>query len=122
VRKPPISQARIKSFYQNIVTFQYFDKYDSKHKLVRLPALEFIERLIVHVPDHGFKTTRYAGMFASRKKKYFLNLIKELVPVTDELYEKHKLTIETYKRTIFSYKEKLIKYFGKDPRCCPECG
>jgi len=122
-KRLPISQANIKKHsYDNKVSFQYYDKKDKLHKILTLPALEFIGRLVVHIPDKHFKTTRYSWIFAPNKKKKYLELIKQFCPIPDPLYEKYKTTLENFKKKIFSYTAKLEAYFWRDPRLCKACG
>lgn len=120
-RKLPISQSRVKGFVNNEVTFQFFDKKEKKNKSITLPAMKFIERLVVHIPDKHFKTTRYAWLFAPNKKQHYLDLIHKLCPIPNPLYEKYKLSLNNFKEKIFSYANKLKCFFWDDPRKCPKC-
>ena len=41
---------------------------------LRLSALEFIERVILHIPDVNFRIIRYGGFYANRVRGNFCPL------------------------------------------------
>lgn len=72
--------------------------------------MEFIARLIQHIPEKHFKQIRYYGLYARHRdtdKKIHLALAKE-------------------KRKIFlsfnRWRDRILASFGYDPLKCPCCG
>jgi hypothetical protein len=63
VSSPPISLRRIEGYDGQRVTFRYADH---RRGLVRetLSAVEFIGRMIQHLPAKGFRMVRYYGIYA----------------------------------------------------------
>jgi hypothetical protein len=59
-RRPPISEVRIKHYDKETVSFEYKDYYNKGQPvLYTLPVLNFIARLIQHIPPHYFNTIRH---------------------------------------------------------------
>jgi len=108
--RPAIAESRIINYDGKIVSFEYIDHKDKKKKIVNVDALEFIKRVIRHVPDKNFKMVRYYGFYAQNNK------FKEIVPklIDDKVYEQLK------KLSIWKYR--ILKEFGVDPVKCPNCG
>lgn len=59
-----ISDDRIVSDKNGLVTFRYKDSKTGQQKLCRLPAEEFLRRFLQHVLPRGFVKVRYYGLFA----------------------------------------------------------
>lgn len=108
--RPAIAESRIVDYDGEIVTFQYTDHADNKKKIIRIHALDFIKRVIRHIPDKNFKMVRYYGFYAQNNK------FKEIVPrlLEDKVYEQLK------KLNIWKYR--ILKEFGVDPLKCSNCG
>ena len=51
------------------MTFHYTRHEDRKPITERIPALDFIKRLIVHIPKKHFKMLRYYGIYAKHHKQ-----------------------------------------------------
>ncbi len=68
LKRPPIGETRIKSYDGKFVSFEYLDHYNNTKEIMTLPVLEFISRLISHIPDKYFKNIRYYGFLANRVK------------------------------------------------------
>lgn len=63
-----ISNARIVSDKDGLITFWYKDSKTGKRRLSTLPAEEFIRRFLQHVLPRGFVKVRYYGLFAPRNR------------------------------------------------------
>lgn len=74
-----ISNSRILSLQDGIVTFLYKDAETKERKVCRLTAEEFIRRFLQHVLPTGFVKVRYYGLFAPTKRA-FLQKARELLP------------------------------------------
>lgn len=59
-----LSQNRILSLENGLVTFRYKDSETGKHCTARLPAEEFIRRFLQHVLPHRFVKVRSYGLYA----------------------------------------------------------
>ena len=62
--RPVIATSRIDKYDGENVTFHYNRHEDDVYVEETLPALEFIERLIRHIPEKHFKMIRYYGLYA----------------------------------------------------------
>ena len=108
--RPVIATSRIDNYDGENVTFHYTRHEDSKTIVERVPALDFIKRLIIHIPEKHFKMLRYYGIYAKHHK------------------QEHKLRrcISPEKRRFLSsiqdWRNSILLSFGYDPPCCPKCG
>lgn len=102
-----ISNQRIKSIDNGLITFEYKDYEDNgKIKLMTITAEEFIRRLLLHVlPDHFTKIKHY-GILTNRNKKEMLKKCRNLISRT---INKSFISLTTKKR-------KLKEFI------CSECG
>jgi hypothetical protein len=87
------------------VTFKYFDKKEKKEKTETIGVMEFIARIIRHIPDRNFKTIRYYGLYSRRNKAKVDKILK----------------IKRNKIPKKSWKEKIEAGTGKNPLICPRC-
>jgi len=74
-----------------------------------LPVMEFIERLIRHIPEKHFKMIRYGGIYARHRE-----LDKKLHRAISR--EKHHIL-----RSFNQWRTAILSAFGYDPLKC-ECG
>ena len=103
-----ISNARIKSLSEGVVTFGYRDSKDNRARECRLKAPEFIRRLLMHVLPKGFCKIRHYGLLASRDKAERMALCRRLTG-TPEPKPVESTSI-------------LKRLLGRDPNTCPKCG
>lgn len=85
--------------------------FKSKNKSITLPVAEFIRRVLRHLLPPHFKTTRFYGIYANKKKKKLVPLAKELAKIQGIKVPKKQ-----------TWRERKKKYSGKDPLLCPRCG
>lgn len=111
LKRPPIGETRIKAYDGKSVTYQYLDHYTNTHVRMTLPVLEFIGRLIVHIPDKNFRGIRYYGFLATRVVGKLLPVVHRLLNMTRTL----KARIHT------SWRKMIQNTFGYDPLRCPVC-
>jgi hypothetical protein len=84
-----ISNHRLVALHDGQVTFRYKD-YQRGHRLrtCTLEAVEFLRRLMLHVPPHGFQRMRYFGFLANRVRQQKLMQCRTLLgPATRPLAE-----------------------------------
>jgi hypothetical protein len=108
--RPVIATSRIDAFDGDNVTFHYNRHEDEKLVTETIPALDFIKRLIQHIPEKHFKMIRYYGLYARHResdKKLNLAIAKE----------KHGIYLSFNK-----WRECILSSFGYDPIKCPCCG
>lgn len=78
--RPVIAISRIDSYDGENVTFHYNRHEDNQLIVETIPAMEFIERLIQHIPEKHFKQIRYYGLYTRNRendKKINLAIAKE---------------------------------------------
>lgn len=108
--KTAIYNNRLHSMDEQSVTFRYRDyKDDSKVKSMKLQAMEFMRRFMMHVLPSGFQRIRYCGFLSNCNRK--TKLQKCLRLTRTPLKPKVKLTAM----------ELIMKMTGKDISVC-SCG
>lgn len=107
--RPVIATSRIDDYDGTNVTFHYNRHEDDKYIVESIPAIEFIQRLIQHIPEKGFKQIRYYGIYA---RSYNATAkLKRAVP-----REKHAILLSFNK-----WRNCICSSFGYDPLKCPCC-
>ncbi|MEE0884800.1 MAG: transposase, partial [Faecalimonas sp.] len=108
--RPVIATSRIDNYDGENVTFHYNRHEDDQLVVETIPVMEFIDRLIQHIPEKHFKQIRYYGIYARKRendKKLNLAIAKE----------KRKIIL-SFNR----WRECILSSFGYDPLKCPCCG
>ena len=100
---------RIDSYDGDFVTFHYNRHEDDAYVEETLPVMEFIERLIRHIPEKHFKMIRYGGIYARHRE-----IDKKLYRIISR--EKHRIF-----RSFNQWRTAILSAFGYDPLKC-ECG
>ena len=108
--RPVIATSRIDKYDGEMVTFHYNRHEDDKYVEETIPALEFIERLIRHIPEKHFKMIRYYGIYAQHKES-----LSRLNRAIKPDFKKFILRRSNWRNNIFIS-------FGYDPLKCPNCG
>lgn len=108
--RPVIATSRIDHYDGDFVTFHYTRHED--HQLITecIPALDFIKRLIVHIPEKHFKMLRYYGIYAKHHKQE-KKLHKCISPEKKRFFRK-----------FYNWQNMILLTFGYDPLKCPKCG
>ncbi|MDR0925445.1 MAG: transposase [Hungatella sp.] len=101
--QPVIATSRIDHYDGDFVTFHYTKHEDNKTVTERVPAPDFIKRLIIHIPEKRFKMLRYYGIYAKHHKQA-KNLRKCLSP------EKRKFLLRH-----LDLRNSILFTFGYDP-------
>ena len=114
VQRVAISNDRIISIDDNTVCFRYKDYADDgKIKIMRLEAVEFIRRFLLHVLPKRFVKLRYYGFLGCRNRQEKLKLCRELLGITDD-----ELFSEEIPET---WKELYEFVTGNEIDQCPYC-
>ena len=109
LKRPPIGETRIKHFDGEMVTYAFRDHHDKTIKEQTMTAIDFIMRLIRHIPDKYFRVVRYYNWLANRTRGKWLPFI----------YEKLKQAPKINK--VLKWRQLIKKTFGIDPLICPDC-
>ena len=108
--RPVIASSRIDKYDGENVTFHYNRHEDGSYVEETIPATEFIQRLIRHIPEKHFKMIRYGGIYARHRESD-----KKLNRAISK--EKH-----AFLRSFNEWRAAILYAFGYDPLKCPECG
>ncbi len=108
--RPVTATSRIDSYDGENVTFHYNRHEDEKLITETIPVLEFISRLVQHIPEKNFKQIRYYGIYARHREPD--KKLNRAVPK-----EKHKIIL-SFNR----WRDCIAASFGYDPLKCPCCG
>ena len=111
LKRPPIGETRIKAYDGQFVTFEYLDHYTDTQSCTTLPVLDFIARLIAHIPDKYFRMIRYYGFLATRVRG-------KLLP---KVYSFLAMKTSTAKKVYTTWRQMLLNIFHRDPIHCPRC-
>lgn len=108
--RPVIASSRIDEYDGDFVTFHYNRHEDDKLVYETIPVLEFIKKLIRHIPEKHFKMVRYYGIYARHRQSD--KRIRRMIST-----EKH-----SFYRSFNRWRNSIYFSFGYDPLKCPSCG
>ena len=108
--RPVIATSRIDDYDGDYVSFHYTQHEDNKTVHERIPAMDFIRRLIVHIPEKHFKMLRYYGIYAKHHKQE-KNLRRCISKEKRRFLLRHS-----------DWRSSILLSFGYDPLCCKSCG
>ena len=122
-----ISEYKLLSYADDHIEFLYNDYKNSKRGekpkvgKIRLHYVEFLDRLLSHVPHKGFRMVRYYGIYSSAlinkiPKKYLRS--KEEVLLTEAELES---AISGLSGDFVEFRSAMVRLTGKDPLLCPYC-
>lgn len=122
--RPCIAQNRIVDYdmKSNMVHWYYHDHKDEKRYDIIEPAIDFIKKLILHIPDKHFRNIRYFGFYSNASKKE-LNHIHKLLGIKKNKDYSRKTRMNKLKRKTnkLHYRTLMIDSFNRDPLKC-KCG
>ena len=104
------------------VSWFYNDHKDEKRHDVTDNVIDFINRLIIHIPDYHFLTTRYYGFYANASKKT-LDKVHALLGIKKNKDYSRETRTKALKNKLnkLKYRTHLIDSFNRDPIQC-KCG
>ena len=114
--RPALAEYRISRYDGNQVKFWYESHETGKREYRTLNVVDFISRLITHIPLKGFKMVRRYGLYSRRSKGIPLETLKgcrRFVQMTLDFFKDLPKKL--------SWRQRLIASFGKDPLICPHC-
>jgi len=107
-----IANDRLVALEDDHVSFRWRDYRDSARcKTMRLEAVEFIRRFLLHVLPQGFMRIRHYGLFANRQRRTKLARCRELL-AQPEPKAPPKESVAAMMRRVT----------GRDILACPHCG
>lgn len=106
-----ISNHRIVSLKDGMVTFEYKDREANRIKQTTIEAVEFIRRFLLHSLPKGFVRVRHFGFLANRNKTENLTKIRQLLGLASSTGGVVETSIEAMMR----------KLTGMDITLCPFC-
>ncbi len=109
-----ISNNRLLEFTGDEVTFRWKDyRHESRRKVMRLPADEFIRRFLLHVLPSGFQRIRHYGLLGNRSREAKLERCRQLLnaPAPEP----------TPTRESEDYRDRYQRLTGVSLRDCPLC-
>lgn len=108
--RPVIATSRIDSYNGDSVTFHYNRHEDNKYVVETIPAIDFIKRLIRHIPEKNFKMIRYGGLYARHREE------------DKRLYRAVSMQKKRLFLSFTQWRTAILTSFGYDPLKCPNCG
>jgi hypothetical protein len=110
VKHPVISDTRIMSYDGHDVKFWYQHPTSGEKREVIKPVFEFIQAVLSHLPEKGFRAVTYYGLYSPN------------YPQKMQL----QMVFNTQGRTVdpigLNWREATYLKTGRDPICCPICG
>lgn len=91
------------------VPFHYNRHEDDRYVEETIPVIEFIERLIRHIPEKHYKMIRYGGLYARHRE------------IDKKLHRTVSLDKHHIYRSFNQWRTAILSAFGYDPLKC-ECG
>ena len=107
--RPVIATSRIDKYDGEMVTFHYNRHEDEQYIEETSPAMEFIQRLIRHIPEKHFKMIRYGGIYARHRE------------IDSKLYRAISKSKHHIYRSFNQWRTAILSSFGYDPLVCPDC-
>ena len=107
--RPVNATSRIDKYDGEMVTFHYNRHEDEQYIEETIPAMEFIQRLIRHIPEKHFKMIRYGGIYARHRE------------IDSKLYRAISKSKHHIYRSFNQWRTAILSSFGYDPLVCPDC-
>lgn len=110
-KRAVLAEYRITHYDGKTIRYAYKDyAQGGKTSFRTLKVVNFIKRLVQHIPDKGFPMVRHTGIFCNRWKKRYLSQARRALGQRARRRRK--------KRT---WQERQRAYRGKDPLQCTDC-
>lgn len=116
VARPALAEYKITAYDGRSVTFWYASHETGNRVYESVGALEFIKRLLDHIPVKGFKMVRHYGLYARRTKAIAREVLRRCTRFVQMSFEFMK-----NRAGVLSWRERLLVSFGKDPLLCTTC-
>ena len=107
--RPVIATSRIDKYDGEMVTFHYNRHEDEQYIEETIPAMEFIQRLIRHIPEKLFNMIRFCGIYARHRE------------IDSKLYRAISKSKHHIYHSFNQWRTAILSSFGYDPLVCPDC-
>ena len=114
IARPAIAESRIQGYDGETVSFSYEDHETGETKSEILPVLQFIGRLVMHIPMKGYLMVKRYGLYARHIRPAFRKAL-------ESLRRAKQLLFRFFSRR-FTWRQRIINSFRRDPLVCPICG
>lgn len=112
-----ISNNRLVDFTDGEVAFAWKDyRHESRRKVMRLDAPEFVRRFLLHVLPTGFQRIRHYGLLANRYREAKLDRCRQLLAAPAPVVELPDASLS------LDYRDRYQRLTGVSLRDCPHCG
>jgi hypothetical protein len=119
---PPIATSRLLNYDGKTVTFFYKDTQTDEKIVVHCSALDFISKLIPHIPPKGLQIVRYSGLYARYIKRQCVDVAKAAFEAIREQMPFFATESLLKAITHLKWRDRIKASFGYDPLSCPKCG
>ncbi|MEX3582781.1 MAG: transposase [Burkholderia sp.] len=109
IKRPPLSQSRLRHYDGKTVAFDYLNHRDARHRIAEYETQAFIERFVQHIPDKHFRLINFYGFLANRVRGQWL-------PKVYALLDQEPMPVKTIR-----YRDLQRRAFGVDPLTCVLC-
>ena len=89
------------------------DKSTQKDSIITIPVIDFIWKIVTHIPDKNFRIVRYSWIFANKVKNKTLLIVQDLL-------DKKQNIVHIIKKSL-SWRERIKNMTGIDPYQCKKC-
>ena len=119
---PPLATSHLTDYDGKCVTFWYKDTQTSEKIIVKCSALDFISKMVPHIPPKHLQMVRYAGLYArciKRRIALIANAALEAIRIQIPLFD-----LDPLLRLVvpLKWRDRIKNSFGYDPLSCPNCG
>jgi hypothetical protein len=109
--RPPLSEKRIIGYDGQMVTLAYKDYRDGEDKTLELTAVEFLLRLLQHVPPRYQRSVFYFGLYQPARRRKNIDAVAQASRYADQI-----------RPVSLSPKARLQAAFSRMRTQCPDCG
>jgi hypothetical protein len=109
-----IANSRLIDLVDATVSFRWKDyRHDSRQKVMKLPADEFVRRFLLHVLPGGFQRIRHYGLLANRTRGVKLERCRQLLNV--------EAPTSAVAEDAEDYRDRYERLTGVSLWTCPQC-
>ena len=122
--RPAMAESRLISYDRktHIVKWYYNDHKTEQRKEVIEPAIDLLKRMIIHIPDEGFRTIRYYGFYHPKKKKILERIYELSGKEKKASRDKRARQIERHQKLLkLRFRTLVCDTFNRDVLLC-RCG
>jgi Putative transposase len=101
-----------------VVEYYWQDHKSHQQERARVTAVEFIRRLVQHIPPKGFQRVRYYGLHAASIREKVVEVVRRRIGAAIQMafYYAEAIMMK------LGWREKIKRKFGRDPMRCERCG